>query len=96
MVNSWNSYVQINGEGELLIPAGRMHETEKNIRRDPRVQLTICNREVEGLRYRGTGFLLTGEARFTDRGSDFETVKARYPWARAVLAVKILTAEQTL
>jgi endopeptidase Clp ATP-binding regulatory subunit ClpX len=44
VVNSWNSYVQITDEGELLIPAGRMFETEKNIASNNKVKLTITNR----------------------------------------------------
>lgn len=96
VVNSWNSYVQVTGEGKLLIPAGRMSETEKNIERDNKVKLTITNRDVQGKSYKGTGFLINGTAAFTKEGSDFDLIKAKFPWARAVLTIIIESAEQTL
>jgi predicted pyridoxine 5'-phosphate oxidase superfamily flavin-nucleotide-binding protein len=96
VVNSWNSYVQVSNEGKLLIPAGRMIETEKNIERDNKVKLTITNREVMGKAYKGTGFLIRGTANFIKEGPDFEVIKAKYPWARASLTIKIESLEQTL
>ena len=96
VVNSWNSYVILSGQERLLLPAGRMYETEKNVRRDDRVRLTVSNREVQGKAYKGTGFLVTGRARFKTEGEDFETVKKAFPWARAVLVIEVKTTEQTL
>ena len=96
VVNSWNSYVHVTGEGKLLIPAGRMIETEKNIEKNNKVKLTITNREVEGKTYKGTGFLIKGTAGFIKEGSDFDTIKAKFPWARAALAITIESTEQTL
>lgn len=95
VVNSWNSYIRINGD-KLLIPAGRMTETEKNILKNNNVLLTIANREVEGKSYKGTGFLVKGTAEFAKEGIDFDTVKSDFPWARAALIVKVIDAEQTL
>lgn len=96
VVNSWNSYVHVNDEGKLLIPAGRMIETEKNIERNNKVKLTISNREVEGNTYKGTGFLIKGTASFIKAGPDFDTIKSKFPWSRAALAITIESAEQTL
>jgi Pyridoxamine 5''-phosphate oxidase. len=96
VVNSWNSYVHVTGEGKLLIPAGGMIETEQNIKRGNRVKLTITNREVEGKTYKGTGFLIKGTAGFIKEGSDFDTIKAKFPWARAALAITVDAMEQTL
>jgi predicted pyridoxine 5'-phosphate oxidase superfamily flavin-nucleotide-binding protein len=95
-VNSWNSYVHVNAGGKLLIPAGRMVETEKNIERSNRVILTITNREVQGKAYKGTGFLVKGTAYFAKDGADFDTIKAKFPWARAALSITIESMEQTL
>ncbi|MGE5677598.1 MAG: pyridoxamine 5'-phosphate oxidase family protein [Pseudomonadota bacterium] len=96
VVNSWNSYVHVTSEGKLLIPAGSMSETEKNIERNNKVQLTISNREVQGKAYKGTGFLIRGTAAFVKEGSDFDTIKAKFPWARAALTIIIESMEQTL
>ncbi|HNR97812.1 MAG TPA: pyridoxamine 5'-phosphate oxidase family protein [Planctomycetota bacterium] len=96
VVNSWNSYVLVTSEGRLLIPAGRMFATERNLARNDKVLLTVANREVEGKTYKGTGFLIKGTGVFLKEGSDFEAVKGKFPWARAALAVTIESAEQTL
>lgn len=96
VVNSWNSYVHVTDEGKLLIPVGGMIETEKNIERNNKVKLTITNREVEGKSYKGTGFLIEGSASFIIEGSDFDTIKAKFPWARAALTVIVKSAKQTL
>jgi hypothetical protein len=48
LVNTWNSYVQINQEGRLLIPAGYMWETEANVAANSRVLLTAGSHEVAG------------------------------------------------
>ncbi len=96
VVNSWNSYVQVTSDGKLLIPAGSMSETEKNIEKNNKVQLTISNREVQGKAYKGTGFLVKGTAAFVKEGSDYDTIKAKFPWARAALTITIESMEQTL
>ncbi|MCC6146243.1 MAG: pyridoxamine 5'-phosphate oxidase family protein [Anaerolineaceae bacterium] len=96
VINSWNSYVLVTDKDKFLIPAGRMFETEKNLKRNNKVKLTIANREVEGKTYKGTGFLVRGTASFDKEGADFDAIKAKFPWARAALVVTIESAEQTL
>ena len=96
VVNTWNSYVNITPDGRLLIPAGRMNATEKNVEANPLVKLTVGNREVQGLNYKGAGFLITGTAKFVKDGPEFNMMKEKFSWARAVLELTIDTAEQTL
>lgn len=96
VVNSWNSYVNVTAEGKLLIPVGGMIETEKNIERNNKVKLTVTNREVQGKAYKGTGFLIKGTAAFIKEGSEFEMMKVKFPWARAVMAITIESSDQTL
>jgi predicted pyridoxine 5'-phosphate oxidase superfamily flavin-nucleotide-binding protein len=96
MVNTWNSYIQLANES-LLIPVGGMIKTEKNISTNKRVLLTLGTREVNGKHGRpGTGFLITGDAEILSHGQHFETVKKKFPWARAALKVNVATATQTL
>ncbi len=95
VINSWNSYAWLKDD-RLLFPAGRMLQTEENIKTDPKVKLTISSREVAGKTYKGAGFLLCGTARFLKEGPSFETVKARFPWARAVLEITVNFQKQTL
>lgn len=96
LVNTWNSYVRITDDGRLLIPAGYMHQTEANIQANANVLLTLGSSKVTGKSGPGTGFLIKGTAAFMTSGPDFDTMKARFAWARAALAVTILSATQTL
>lgn len=96
MVNTWNSYIQLTGDGCLLIPAGYMKTTEANIAKDNKVLITLGSREVEGNQGPGTGFLIKGTAAFQTAGPNFDAVKQRFTWARAALEVTITSATQTL
>lgn len=95
LANTWNSYVQIQGD-RLFIPASRMRQTEDNLRLNPRIQLSVANREVQGLSYKGTGFIIEGTGVFLEEGPEYEAVRERFPWARAALAVTVIRAEQKL
>jgi hypothetical protein len=96
VVNTWNSYVSITSDGKMLIPAGRMNKTEKNVEGNNHIKLTIGSREVQGLSYKGSGFLITGKAKFVKDGPGFKMIKEKFSWARAALEITIETAVQTL
>jgi len=96
LVNTWNSYVQLEGDDTLIVPVGGFHKTEANLGRNDRVKLTISSREVIGKRGSpGAGYLIAGTAKFYFEGPCFEKVKQRFAWARAALVVKVESAEQT-
>lgn len=96
MVNTWNSYIRITDDGRLLIPAGYMHHTEANIATNSNVLITLGSSKVAGKNGPGTGFLIKGTAAFIFSGPDFDATKKRFAWARAALAVTILSTTQTL
>ena len=96
LVNTWNSYVRITDDERLLIPAGYMNRTEANITTNNNVLITVGSSKVAGKNGPGTGFLIKGTAAFMTSGPDFEATKARFAWIRAVLAVTITSATQTL
>ncbi len=96
LVNSWNSYIEVYEGDKLLVPVGRMEQTEKNLREETRILVTICHRDVEGWHYKGTGFLVRGEGVFVKEGPPYEIIKGRFPWARAALVIKVGEVEQTL
>jgi len=96
MVNTWNSYIRISEDGRLLIPAGYYHKTEANIAANDKVLVTLGSSKVHGLSGAGTGFLVKGIATFVTSDPDFETMKSRFGWARATLAIAIDSATQTL
>jgi flavin reductase (DIM6/NTAB) family NADH-FMN oxidoreductase RutF len=96
MVNTWNSYIRVSEDGRLLIPAGYFHRTEANIAANNKVLVTLGSSKVRGLNGAGTGFLVKGTATFITSGPDFETMKSRFGWARATLAISVDSATQTL
>ena len=96
MVNTWNSYIRISEDGRLLIPAGYMHQTEANIALNNKVLVTLGSSKVQGKNGAGTGFLIKGTAEFITTGPDFDVLKTRFGWARATLAITIISATQTL
>ena len=96
VVNTWNSYINITRDDRVLIPVGGMKKTEQNVEENHIVKLTIGSREVQGLNYKGTGFLITGTANFIKVGPEFNMMKEKFSWVRAVLAITIDTAVQTL
>jgi hypothetical protein len=96
MVNTWNSYVRITDDERILIPVGYMHRTEANIAFNNQVLITLGSRKVAGNMGPGAGFLIKGTACIESSGSDFDVVKAKFAWARAVMAVTASSIEQTL
>ncbi len=95
MVNTWNTYIRVSEDGRLLIPAGYMHKTEKNVACNSQVLITLGSSKVAGLHGPGAGFLIKGKAAFIDSGPDFDFLKSKFSWLRATLAVTIDSATQT-
>lgn len=96
VVNTWNSYVHVTLEGNLLIPAGGMKVTEVNIAKNEKVHITLGSREVDGFGSKGTGFHIAATAKFMFDGVEFRSVNERFPWCRAVLIITPVTITQTL
>ncbi len=96
LINTWNSYVTLTESDELLIPAGGMKKTERNIEQNADIQLSIGSREVDGFNGAGTGFLVRGSADFLKKGTQFDFMKKKFPWIRAVLRVTIKSARQKI
>ena len=96
MVNTWNSYIRITDDERILIPVGYMHRTEANIAFDNQVLITLGSRKVAGHIGPGAGFLIKGTAGMEASGSDFDLIRAKFAWARAVMAVTASSIEQTL
>ncbi|NLY36636.1 MAG: pyridoxamine 5'-phosphate oxidase family protein [Tissierellia bacterium] len=96
VVNTWNSYIKLTEDGRLLTPVGSMKTTEANLKEDNRVLVTLGSREVQGFHSKGTGFLISGIAKFVFEGHDFDGMKVNFPWARAIIEIKPDSITQTL
>lgn len=93
---TWNSYIEIEADGRLLIPAGGLSQTEQNILMDNRMFMLIGSKLVPGRRTMGTGLRLTGNAEYIYTGHSYDKIKSRFPWTRAVLVFTIENSEQLL
>lgn len=98
LVGTWGDYVKGLGvaDDRILIPAGRMRNTEENIKHDNRVELLFASRQVQGTGSPGQGCCVSGTAEFQYAGAAMEKVKALFPWARAVLVVTVVSANTQL
>jgi predicted pyridoxine 5'-phosphate oxidase superfamily flavin-nucleotide-binding protein len=98
VVGNWGHYMRALGiEGDLIVlPAGRYHKTEQNLRRNSRVQLMVASKAVKGTRSPGQGCLISGTGEIVSSGEAFDAVKAKFPWARGALVIKIHEAATQL
>ncbi|WP_186430916.1 pyridoxamine 5'-phosphate oxidase family protein [Clostridium sp. BSD9I1] len=96
LVNTWNSYIQVIDDNKVLFPVGFMNETEANIEKNNKVEVTMGSREVQGFQGQGTGFLINGTMCFIKEGKEFDLIKQKYPWARAAGEIRINSIKQTL
>lgn len=96
LVNTWNSYIVVTSDDKLLIPASGYNKTEKNLSVHNEMILSIASKEIDGYRAKGTGFIVKGSTRFVKSGEDFDRMKERFSWIRAVLEITVISAKQML
>jgi predicted pyridoxine 5'-phosphate oxidase superfamily flavin-nucleotide-binding protein len=91
VVGNWGEYMRTLGikEDMIVLPAGRYRKTEQNLRKNNRVQLMVASRKVQGTRTPGQGCLITGTAEILDSGEVVDAVKAKFPWARGALVIRV-------
>lgn len=96
LVNTWNSYIKVTPDDKLLIPAYGYNKTERNLSSHNEVILSIASREIAGYKTKGTGFIVKGTTRFLKSGEDFDRMKEKFSWLRAVLEITVISAKQML
>lgn len=97
VTNTWNSYLVIQNEDTILIPAAGMHSTENDVKQNNRVKVTLGSKEVLGFNnYQGTGFLIEGIASFEESGEDYTLMKEKFPFLSRVLKIKVTSLKQLL
>lgn len=91
LVGNWGDYARKLGfDGRrLVLPAGRYHKTEENLRRDGRVQVMVASRAVQGSRGPGQGAVVSGRGSVVSDGELADRVRAAFPWARGALVIDI-------
>lgn len=91
VVGNWGDYMRTLGiKGDTIVfPAGRYQQTEKNLRKNNRIQLLLASKTVQGTRKPGQGYLISGSAEIVTTGEAAEAVKAKFPWARGALVIRV-------
>lgn len=94
--NTWNSYLQICDDSKILIPAAWLHKTEKNIKNNSKIILTLGSHEVQGKIGMGTGFVVEGDAVFLSSGETYDRMKEKFSFLTRVLEITVSTIKQTI
>ncbi len=91
LVGNWGHYLRTLGiEGDtIVLPAGRYHQTEANLHKDPRVQVMAASAQVRGTRTPGQGCVLSGRGEIVISGPVAERVKEKFRWARGALLIHV-------
>lgn len=77
----------------IVVPAGRFYKTEEDLVRNSRIEVLLASREVQGSRSAGQGCSLMGTGEIQTSGQYAELAKARFPWARGALVIRIESAK---
>lgn len=96
VANTWNSYITVVSDDTFLIPAAWMKKTEKNIKVNDQVKITLGSKEVMGTIGMGAGFSIEATASFLDSGSEYDMMKEKFPFLSQVLKIKINSLKQTI
>lgn len=97
VVNTWNSFLVATEDERILIPAYGFRKTEKNVDVNDQVKIALGTRGVLGYKdYPGTGFVVTGRAKYLTSGEEYDMMKEKFSFLTRVLEVTVEQARQTL
>lgn len=97
LVNTWNSYLVITEDERILIPAYGFRKTEKNIIINNQIILSTGSKNVIGYNdYPGTGFIVSGTARYIESGTEYDMMKKKFGFLTRVFEITIDKAKQML
>ena len=97
LVNTWNSYLVITDDGRILIPAYGFRKTEKNVRVNNKIKMTLGSKDVLGYKnYQGTGFVIEGTANYIESGPEFDLMKSKFSFLSRVFEITVDSAKQML
>ncbi|WP_418185820.1 FMN-binding protein [Aliarcobacter vitoriensis] len=94
IVNTWNSYV-IFKNNEIFVPVAGMFKMEESLKNDNKVIVVIGTKELMGLHGMGMGVKIIGKAFIQNDIKEYEDIKSKFEWARAVMKIEILESYQT-
>lgn len=77
------------GGDEIFMPAWRLETTERNLKRNPRMELLFVARDVKRAKGDEQGCTVLGTGELLTNGPKAEAIQSRFPWARGVLVVRV-------
>jgi hypothetical protein len=87
----------ITEDERILIPAYGFRKTEKNVNVNSQVKIALGTRGVLGYKdYPGTGFVVTGSAKYISSGAEYDLMKEKFSFLTRVLEISVDQAKQTL
>lgn len=90
LAGHWGNYMFLDiEEGVVAFPVGRFHTTEQNLRRNAKIQLLAASKKVQGTKSPGQGCEIRGVGEMLASGKFVDAVRARFPWARGALVVRV-------
>jgi hypothetical protein len=98
VVGNWGHYLRTIGlDGDtIVLPAGRYHQTEANLHKNPRVQVMAASTKVRGSRTPGQGCVLSGRGEVVTSGPVADKVREKFRWARGALLIHVEEAHTQL
>ena len=98
VVGNWGDYMRVLGikENTIVFPAGRYQQTEKNLRKNNKIQLLVASKKVQGTRGPGQGCLIIGTGEILSSGDIVDAVKAKFPWARGAMVIHVVDVKTQL
>lgn len=97
VANTWNSFLVVTDDERILIPAYGLRKTERNVNVNNQVKMALGTRNVLGYKdYPGTGFVVTGTARYITSGAEYDMMKEKFSFLTRVFEITVEKAKQTL
>ena len=90
LAGHWGNYMFLDVEDEVVVfPVGRYNKTEQNLRKNGRIQLLVASKKVQGTKSPGQGCTIRGTGEIVLAGKYVDAVRAKFPWARGALVVRV-------
>ena len=98
LVGAWGGDLRAIGieADTLILPAGRYFKTEENLKKNPRIQLMIVSKDIQGARHQGQGYRIFGNGMIQTAGEKAEKAKAKFPSSRGALVINVAHVEALL
>ncbi len=94
LVATWQSYLEAIDDATLVFPAGGYRVTQANLEQNPWIQMVIGSKG--GSSGFALGFRLTGTAELQSGHALHERLRAKYPWCRAAVVMRVTDVERIL